>query len=204
MHTRYVVAHCCVVAHYCVVAHCGSSLFSLNLRSIRPYGYAPQLRCKISNKFAMHKSRVPPSPRTPRTSARSCRIPTSNRNYFAVSKQQYSVVYHYNPTSNRNDVPNPMSSLAVVYHYNPTSNRNGTHGQHLGRYVVYHYNPTSNRNCCRILNVFCIVVYHYNPTSNRNYNMSKKQSNGLYIIIILHQTATKSATVSKGKGCISL
>ena len=168
MHTRYVVAHCCVVAHYCVVAHCGSSLFSLNLRSIRPYGYAPQLRCKISNKFAMHKSRVPPSPRTPRTSARSCRIPTSNRNYFAVSKQQYSVVYHYNPTSNRNDVPNPMSSLAVVYHYNPTSNRNKNLYIILPMVVVYHYNPTSNRNsaCCSETPHW--VVYHYNPTSNRN------------------------------------
>ena len=168
MHTRYVVAHCCVVAHYCVVAHCGSSLFSLNLRSIRPYGYAPQLRCKISNKFAMHKSRVPPSPRTPRTSARSCRIPTSNRNYFAVSKQQYSVVYHYNPTSNRN-----LGDWAT-----------------FADMVVYHYNPTSNRNCPWLVCIRLRVVYHYNPTSNRNNDVKNDFIGWLYIIIILHQTAT--------------
>ena len=35
------------------------------------------------------------------------------------------------------------------------------------------------------------VVYHYNPTSNRNRDKTISQHEELYIIIILHQTATK-------------
>ena len=35
-----------------------------------------------------------------------------------------------------------------------------------------------------------VVVYHYNPTSNRNLGLNTVQILSLYIIIILHQTAT--------------
>ena len=35
------------------------------------------------------------------------------------------------------------------------------------------------------------VVYHYNPTSNRNKVLVPKDPKKLYIIIILHQTATE-------------
>ena len=56
--------------------------------------------------------------------------------------------------------------------------------------VVYHYNPTSNRNhpTYKLLNKE--VVYHYNPTSNRNPHTLGDCCGWLYIIIILHQTAT--------------
>ena len=37
------------------------------------------------------------------------------------------------------------------------------------------------------------VVYHYNPTSNRNHEAEKLALDMLYIIIILHQTATIAA-----------
>ena len=56
--------------------------------------------------------------------------------------------------------------------------------------VVYHYNPTSNRNESAIWYFTTKVVYHYNPTSNRNSAMCVAASAVLYIIIILHQTAT--------------
>ncbi len=190
MHTRYVVAHCCVVAHYCVVAHCGSSLFSLNLRSIRPYGYAPQLRCKISNKFAMHKSRVPPSPRTPRTSARSCRIPTSNRNYFAVSKQQYSVVYHYNPTSNRNYCPAVCKGRAlyiiIILHQTATALMVSTSGAMLYIIIILHQTATVYGMLLKYSLLYIIIILHQTATPACDASVVAM----LYIIIILHQTAT--------------
>ena len=56
--------------------------------------------------------------------------------------------------------------------------------------VVYHYNPTSNRNYAELYGSDAIVVYHYNPTSNRNPLKLHPVVFMLYIIIILHQTAT--------------
>ncbi len=41
------------------------------------------------------------------------------------------------------------------------------------------------------------VVYHYNPTSNRNDQGSLDVSPELYIIIILHQTATLGMNASE-------
>ena len=58
--------------------------------------------------------------------------------------------------------------------------------------VVYHYNPTSNRNIAVVAVYSLVVVYHYNPTSNRNYADTFIAANMLYIIIILHQTATNN------------
>ena len=100
------------------------------------------------------------------------------------------VVYHYNPTSNRNWDEYYWPEFAVVYHYNPTSNRNSALlGIDLNT-VVYHYNPTSNRNDAIPVLDTAYVVYHYNPTSNRNYQNELTKFSLLYIIIILHQTAT--------------
>ncbi len=48
------------------------------------------------------------------------------------------------------------------------------------------------------------VVYHYNPTSNRNRIKSDDDFIKLYIIIILHQTATMGLTVMMTHRCISL
>ena len=59
--------------------------------------------------------------------------------------------------------------------------------------VVYHYNPTSNRNSEGLFYILWKVVYHYNPTSNRNCHYDIVFLTGLYIIIILHQTATIAA-----------
>ena len=56
--------------------------------------------------------------------------------------------------------------------------------------VVYHYNPTSNRNYYAQREGLQYVVYHYNPTSNRNLPTGTITLGLLYIIIILHQTAT--------------
>ena len=56
--------------------------------------------------------------------------------------------------------------------------------------VVYHYNPTSNRNDSIRYISKRMVVYHYNPTSNRNRRSQSEPRIRLYIIIILHQTAT--------------
>ena len=56
--------------------------------------------------------------------------------------------------------------------------------------VVYHLHPTSNRNvrlCCLLR---LLVVYHLHPTSNRNVTISVVKVSVLYIIFILHQTAT--------------
>ena len=92
------------------------------------------------------------------------------------------VVYHYNPTSNRNILLELINIAAVVYHYNPTSNRNLV----SKRYVI--------RN----------VVYHYNPTSNRNMRFRLADEGELYIIIILHQTATFAKVANVCNGCISL
>ena len=62
--------------------------------------------------------------------------------------------------------------------------------------VVYHYNPTSNRNKSTQTFFLDNVVYHYNPTSNRNSNIIKERIRKLYIIIILHQTATVGANLA--------
>ena len=70
--------------------------------------------------------------------------------------------------------------------------------------VVYHYNPTSNRNFIYDLFQFDSVVYHYNPTSNRNIDKQFQQGTLLYIIIILHQTATNRHRCLQSEGCISL
>ncbi len=78
----------------------------------------------------------------------------------------------------------------VVYHYNPTSNRNKKRGVYYTDEVVYHYNPTSNRNSIFVALNLRLVVYHYNPTSNRNEWIATIHGTELYIIIILHQTAT--------------
>ena len=83
-----------------------------------------------------------------------------------------------------------MQQVDVVYHYNPTSNRNRHRILPCDRLVVYHYNPTSNRNLEEAAEEDAEVVYHYNPTSNRNAQSTAFCAALLYIIIILHQTAT--------------
>ena len=70
--------------------------------------------------------------------------------------------------------------------------------------VVYHYNPTSNRNFFKVRQRFRLVVYHYNPTSNRNLSDLRQIVDKLYIIIILHQTATYLPYLWVHLGCISL
>ena len=83
-----------------------------------------------------------------------------------------------------------MFSASVVYHYNPTSNRNGAIRVGCAGGVVYHYNPTSNRNTEDVWERFCrlyiIIILHQTATLVLPY-LSVRM---LYIIIILHQTAT--------------
>ena len=51
---------------------------------------------------------------------------------------------------------------------------------------------------------FYVVVYHYNPTSNRNVTQRLITKEMLYIIIILHQTATLTVGANTKESCISL
>ena len=94
--------------------------------------------------------------------------------------------------------------MSVVYHYNPTSNRNSLHHLLRKAVVVYHYNPTSNRNVNGEAVCELLVVYHYNPTSNRNNISQTPPPATLYIIIILHQTATNTQICGIRHSCISL
>ena len=57
--------------------------------------------------------------------------------------------------------------------------------------VVYPYIPTSNRNLSGVQEQLKAVVYPYIPTSNRNLSPQLQKQGLLYILIFLHQTATK-------------
>ena len=87
-------------------------------------------------------------------------------------------------------MPHQRSIVEVVYHYNPTSNRN-RYSLHRGRRrVVYHYNPTSNRNHAlqrgNVFQLYIIIILHQTATLL----VMRRCTSLLYIIIILHQTAT--------------
>ncbi len=116
----------------------------------------------------------------------------------------YNVVYHYNPTSNRNRNYEAKYNLKVVYHYNPTSNRNVNEFMDSCTAVVYHYNPTSNRNnvCDFVYKdaLYIIIILHQTATMHSPI----VQPVSLYIIIILHQTATTLLLTILLIGCISL
>ena len=130
----------------------------------------------------------------------------ANVSYF-VGK----VVYHLHPTSNRNSRSWTISRVSVVYHLHPTSNRNEnvitTFVKRL--YIIFILHQTATGSPPLSPSARCIssssyikpqprhqagtrseVVYHLHPTSNRNPNSLETLGAVLYIIFILHQTAT--------------
>ena len=142
---------------------------------------------------------------------------------FGILRNE-EVVYHLHPTSNRNlldicilsnccissssyikpqRVPGILQRGRVVYHLHPTSNRNPNHYRLAVIHVVYHLHPTSNRNIPAVVLVFVDVVYHLHPTSNRNVARVDTVLPWLYIIFILHQTATWPPTRKTWRSCIS-
>ena len=70
--------------------------------------------------------------------------------------------------------------------------------------VVYPYIPTSNRNLGLLSPPWGLVVYPYIPTSNRNVVLLLLILRMLYILIFLHQTATKPNDDMFDQCCISL
>ena len=122
------------------------------------------------------------------------------------------VVYHLHPTSNRNGALKIYSFDEVVYHLHPTSNRNkypsGYSFETLYIIFILHQTATYRtlwwyfRSCISSSSYIkpqpnqsysnhFIVVYHLHPTSNRNLFCAGLNLPLLYIIFILHQTATR-------------
>ena len=89
------------------------------------------------------------------------------------------------------DLRQPHQRL-VVYRSIPTSNRNIRAAFALDKLVVYRSIPTSNRNHTRLRKRTKQVVYRSIPTSNRNYWVLLIIRAALYIVLFLHQTATKT------------
>ena len=114
--------------------------------------------------------------------------------------------------------------MVVVYHLHPTSNRNLklTNREGAELYIIFILHQTATdlqldsltEGCissssyikpqlCHIFYFFIQVVYHLHPTSNRNCRFSFFPILPLYIIFILHQTATCYGPSWLVPGCIS-
>ena len=116
---------------------------------------------------------------------------TSNRNTGVLPAWPGCVVPYQYSTSNRNlQQTQVVCRLVVPYQYS-TSNRNNKNiGEIIMKVVPYQYS-TSNRNRHAILFVHMIVVPYQYSTSNRNRCWSRHSCQQLFLISILHQTATK-------------
>ena len=77
----------------------------------------------------------------------------------------------------------------VPYQYS-TSNRNYGVDDLLGGNVVPYQYSTSNRNCDITVCLAQLVVPYQYSTSNRNNNIMIREQIELFLISILHQTAT--------------
>ena len=69
--------------------------------------------------------------------------------------------------------------------------------------VVYHLVPTSNHNEVDCKAIRHMVVYHLVPTSNHNYMAMNQLTNGLFIILFLHQTTTFRVLLPPWLCCLS-
>ena len=109
--------------------------------------------------------------------------------YDVVCKLCWVVPYQYS-TSNRNDNICYMRSLSVVPYQYSTSNRNSNEDNQVHDTVVPYQYSTSNRNRrCLQRRLFSVVPYQYS-TSNRNVAGTVFFQMLLFLINILHQTAT--------------
>mgnify|MGYP003397691921 CR=1 FL=1 len=96
-----------------------------------------------------------------------------------------------------------QEEIYVVYRSIPTSNRNSWQVVLTFRKVVYRSIPTSNRNVKSSSRTIDFVVYRSIPTSNRNVDPRSDCGGLLYIVLFLHQTATRSPPCHSIISCIS-
>ena len=106
------------------------------------------------------------------------------------------VVSYRNSTSNHNSVNLPIVRLIVVSYRNSTSNHNRVVTRTLGGRVVSYRNSTSNHNTGSDRKSIAKVVSYRNSTSNHNHCRRTRMRFALYLIEILHQTTTASASAS--------
>ena len=151
--------------------------------------------------------------------------PTSNRNLFLAWSFVNVVVSSYHPTSNRNSQyaveRGEWLYLLIILHQTATGFQNFFIASSciflssyikpqlspacpLLRFVVSSYHPTSNRNLPLSLRRTRQVVSSYHPTSNRNLIVLMMAAVELYLLIILHQTATSFSLIFNCSRCIFL
>ena len=141
-------------------------------------------------------------------------IPTSNRNWKTLLISLRIAVYPYIPTSNRNHIPFGMTTglLYILIFLHQTATAIVQPLNFICCISLYSYiKPQRHRDCGRscqsCISLYSyikpqldgfqplppIAVYPYIPTSNRNNGGKCPHAPVLYILIFLHQTATRSA-----------
>ena len=113
-----------------------------------------------------------------------------------------SVVSYRNSTSNHNGDFLGYMPRPVVSYRNSTSNHNVSRPIIFLIEVVSYRNSTSNHNSCLCISEETAVVSYRNSTSNHNFERENCAPKRLYLIEILHQTTTRSASFLLIRSCI--
>ena len=116
---------------------------------------------------------------------------------------RFVVVSSYHPTSNRNEdlvlIHTSPLYLLIILHQTATTVKHTLHG--FGCIFLSSY--IKPQLGCLCLRFYC-VVSSYHPTSNRNKPGTLRHYVTLYLLIILHQTATLLMPRYKSFRCIFL